>query len=52
MSKNHVKAYEGLYKELGTKVKEQKIYNISKNKERDSRYLDQVRCIKNEVGNV
>ena len=44
------KAYEGFYKELGTNAGEQKIYKIAKNKERESRDLDQVRCIKNEIG--
>ena len=52
VSEARAKAYEGFYKELGTKFGEQKIYKIAKNKERESRDLDQVRCIKNEIGNV
>lgn len=33
-------------------VGKQNIYKIVKNKDIDSRDLDQVRCIKNEEGNV
>ena len=52
VSEPRAKAYEGFYKELGTKARKQKIYNIANNNERESRDLDQVRCIKNEIGNV
>ena len=52
VSEVRAKAYEGFYKELGTKAREQKIYKIAKNKEIESRDLNQVRCIKNEIGNV
>ena len=52
VSEPRAKAYEGFYKELGTKAREQKIYKIAKNKEIESRDLNQVRCIKNEIGNV
>ena len=51
VSDARAKAYEGFYKELGTKAGEQRIYKIARNKE-ESRDLDQVRCIKNEVGKV
>lgn len=39
-------------KELGTNIVEQKIYKNAKNKERDSRDLGLVRCIKNEISNI
>ena len=52
VSKAHSIAFEEFYKELGTKSGEQKIYRIAKIKERKSRDLDQVRCVKDEGGNV
>ena len=45
-------SFEEFYKELGTKDGEQKIYRIAKIKEHKSRDLDQVRCVKDEEGNV
>ena len=48
VSKVHAKVYKGFYRVLGTKVGEQDIYKIiAKNKERDLRDLDLVRCLKN-----
>ena len=46
------KAFEEFYKELGTKSGERKIYKIARDRERKSRDLDQVRCIKDEEGKV
>ena len=50
MSEARSTAFEEFYKELGTKSGEQKIYRIAKIKERKSRDLDQVRCVKDEGG--
>lgn len=44
------KAYEEFYKELGIKAKEL-ICKIAKNKERESKDLDEVRCAKDEICN-
>ncbi|XP_028796772.1 craniofacial development protein 2-like [Neltuma alba] len=52
VGETHTKAFEEFYKDLGTKVGERKIYKIAKNKERKTKDLDQVKCIKNEEGKV
>lgn len=52
VSEERAKAYEEFYKDLGTKNGERKIYKLAKNRERKTRDLDQVRCIKDEEGKV
>jgi len=39
-------AFEGLYQSLGTKEGEKSIYKLFKGRERKTRDLDQVKCIK------
>jgi Reverse transcriptase (RNA-dependent DNA polymerase) len=45
-------AYEEFYQDLGTKKGEQKIYKLAKNRDKKTRDLDQVRCIKDAEGNI
>ncbi|XP_054785679.1 uncharacterized protein LOC129292162 [Prosopis cineraria] len=46
------KAFEEFYKNLETKEGEQNIYKIAKSRERKSRDIEQVRCIKDEEGRI
>ena len=46
------KAYENLYKRLDTKDGERDIYKLAKARERKTRDLNQVKCIKDENQNV
>ena len=52
VSKARFTSFEEFYKELGTKVREHRMYRIAKIRERKSRDLDQVRCVKDENDNV
>ena len=46
------KAFEMFYQALEIKNREQQIYKIAKRREKRTKDLDQVKCIKNEEGNV
>ena len=48
VSKVRSKAYENLYKRLNTKNGERDIYKLAKVRERKTRDLNQVKCIKDE----
>ena len=48
VSEAKTNAYNGLYQSLDTKVGERNIYRLAKSRERKTRDLDQVRCIKDE----
>lgn len=48
VSKASSKAFKEIYEELWVKNGERKIYKIAKNWERKTRYLDLVKCIKDE----
>ena len=52
VSEARTRAYEGLYQSLGTKEGEKGIYRIAKSRERRTRDLDQVKCIKDKDGEV
>jgi hypothetical protein len=41
--------YDGLYQRLGTKEGENDIYRMAKSRERKTRNIIQVKCIKNET---
>jgi len=45
-------AFEGLYQSLGTKDREKSIYKLAKDREKKTRDMDQVKCIKDENGRV
>ena len=46
------KAYDELYEKLGTKEGEMGVYKLAKIRERKTRDLNQVKCIKDEVDRV
>jgi len=48
VSEARTQAFEGLYQSLGTKEGEKSIYKLAKGRERKTRDLDQVKCIKDE----
>ena len=48
VSEVRTQAFEGLYQSLGTKEGEKSIYKLAKGRERKTRDLDQVKCIKDE----
>ena len=52
ISKARSKAYENLYRRLDTKDGERDIYKLAKAKERKTRDLNQMKCIKDENQNV
>ena len=52
VSEARTQAFEGLYQSLGTKEGEKSIYKLAKGRERKTRDLDQVKCIKDEEGIV
>jgi len=52
VSEARTQAFEGLYQSLGTKEGEKSIYKPAKGRERKTRDLDQVKCIKDEEGRV
>jgi hypothetical protein len=49
VSEAHGRAYEGLYQRLDTKEGERHIYKMAKIRERKTRDVDQVKCIKDEA---
>ena len=50
MAKARNKAYEELYKNLETKKRENELYKIAKQKNRQSKDVQQVRIIKSKTG--
>src|ERR1041384_1175122 len=52
VSEAHGRALEGLYQQLGTKEGEIGIYKLAKLREKKSRDLNQVKCIKDEAQQV
>jgi hypothetical protein len=49
VSKARGRMYDGLYQRLGTKVGENDIYRMAKSRERKTRDIIQVKCIKDET---
>jgi len=45
-------AYERLYKRLDSKVGEREVFKVERAKERRTRYLSSIRCIKDEDDKV
>jgi len=45
-------AYERLYKRLDSKVGEREVFKVARAKERCTRYLSSIRCIKDEDDKV
>ncbi|KAL2947084.1 hypothetical protein AAZX31_20G050700 [Glycine max] len=52
VSEARVQAFDGLYQALGTRDGERSIYMLAKGRERKTRDLDQVKCVKDEEGKV
>lgn len=52
MRKIKAKAFDELYQSLGTKDGGRHIYRLTKCRERKTRDLDQVKCVKDEEGKV
>ncbi|RZC31475.1 Pentatricopeptide repeat-containing protein [Glycine soja] len=52
VSEARAQAFDGLYQALGTRDGERSIYRLAKGRERKTRDLDQVKCVKNEEGKV
>jgi hypothetical protein len=48
-SADNVERYDGLYQRLGTKEGEKDIYRMAKSRERKTRDIIQVKCIKDET---
>ena len=52
VSEAKTRAFDRLYQSLDTKDGERSIYRLAKSRERKMRDLDQVKCIKDEEGEV
>ncbi|KAH1215226.1 NAD kinase 2, chloroplastic [Glycine max] len=52
VSEARAQAFDGLYQALGTRDGERSIYRLAKGRERKTRDLDQVKCVKDEKGKV
>ncbi|KAH1262515.1 Craniofacial development protein 2 [Glycine max] len=52
VSEARAQAFDGLYQALGTRDEERSIYRLAKGRERKTRDLDQVKCVKDEEGKV
>ncbi|KAL5176375.1 LINE-1 retrotransposable element ORF2 protein [Glycine soja] len=52
VSEARAQAFDGLYQALGTRDGERSIYRLAKGRERKTRDLDQVKCVKDEEGKV
>ncbi|KAH1197968.1 Craniofacial development protein 2 [Glycine max] len=52
VSEARAQAFDGLYQALGTRDGERSIYRLAKSRERKTRDLDQVKCVKDEEGKV
>ena len=52
VSEARARAFDGLYQSLDTKAGERGIYKLAKGRERRTRDLDQVKCIKDDEGKV
>ncbi|KAH1233397.1 Craniofacial development protein 2 [Glycine max] len=50
VSEARAQAFDGLYQALGTRDGERSIYRLAKGRERKTRDLDQVKCVKDEEG--
>ncbi|KAH1219602.1 LINE-1 retrotransposable element ORF2 protein [Glycine max] len=52
VSEARAQAFDGLYQALGTRDGERSIYRLAKGRERKTRNLDQVKCVKDEEDKV
>ncbi|KAL5189467.1 Enoyl-CoA hydratase 2, peroxisomal [Glycine soja] len=52
VSEARAQAFDGLYQALGTRDGERSIYRLAKGRERKTRDLDQLKCVKDEEGKV
>ncbi|KAH1220391.1 LINE-1 retrotransposable element ORF2 protein [Glycine max] len=52
VSEARAQAFDGLYQALGIRDGERSIYRLAKGRERKTRDLDQVKCVKDEKGKV
>ncbi|KAL5144498.1 Craniofacial development protein 2 [Glycine soja] len=52
VSEARAQAFDGLYQALGTRNGERSIYRLAKGRERKTRDLDHVKCVKDEEGKV